>query len=1086
MLAKPKMSKTLATVLLLLLSIQTALTQERDITGKITSTESNESVPGVNILIKGTTSGTVSDIDGNYRITVKENDILILSAVGFITHEVEVGIQSVIDIKLAIDVSQLDEVVVTGYTAQSKHNISGAVSVVDPEEIKDVPMSSVQGQLQGMAPGVNVIYSGKPGEIPMVRIRGIGTIRVRNQYTPWSLRDQIAPFFSEYNDPLYIIDGMSADSFTAFNMNPNDIESIQILKDASAASIYGVRAANGVIIMTTKLGQKTKGTTLFFDSYIGVEQGSRLPDLLNPEELAMTIKERQLNSGWDLSHPQYLLSDSTWGLPDYIIPAGHSIPLDGEIDESEYDVYENPITKANKEGTDWFNEIMQPGIIQNYNLGVSGASDIGRFYLSAGYFNQEGILMHTGYDKFTARINSEYNIHKRLRIGERFNFTYNIFSILSNGWATELAIEGAMQTSKIIPVYDIGGNYTVGGSRAPGIGGGNPVRYLEKAKSDKSKLINLSGSLYLEWDILDELMFKSNFSPMFNVTIENKNFSPTALYWYPQILPNSLSQNSHNFMSWTWFNTLVFEKTFGGAHHFNLLVGMEAINESYTGMGASRKDFYSEDLSYRHLNAGEENQTNWGYATEASLFSLFTKLDYNYRGKYIFSGTIRRDGSSRFESDNRYGVFPALSIAWRISDESFMQGLSFINDLKIRIGWGQTGNQDIGEYNVHKTYGIDVSFGSYDIQGQQYTVHKGFDAKTFGNPEAKWETTTTSNIGLNLALFNSSFIIDFDMYRRITSDMLMIKRQPSTRGIAEYPWVNIGEIKNEGFDLGIYYRSPNYGKFNWSIGANISHYRNEVVKLNYPDEIIINTVRGQDIYATTVTQEGYPMGSFYGYNILGIFQNEQDVEDHASQDGAAPGRWKFEDINQDSIINDHDRMILGSPHPDFTFGIPINFTYKNFNLELLWYGSYGNDLFNHNKLMTDLSAGATGGTAPYSQQGRRILSAWGRPGVDSAMATIPQLVMLAPEYETSTTSYLIEDGSYFRLSRLTLGYNFNTEKWKSVKSFRIYLQVNNVFTLTNYEGIDPMVRGENDLMLGVDSSMYPVVRSFILGFNISL
>jgi TonB-linked SusC/RagA family outer membrane protein len=1010
-------------------------------------------------------------LEGNYRITVKENDVITFSAVGFVTQELEVGKQSVIDINLAVNISQLEEVVITGYTAQSKHNISGAVSVVDPEEIKNVPMSSVQGQLQGRAPGVDVIYSGQPGEVPMVRIRGIGTIRVR---------DEDAPFFSDYNDPLFIIDGMSADSFTAFNMNPNDIESIQILKDASAASIYGVRAANGVIIMTSKLGQKTKGTTLFFDSYIGIEQGFRLPDLLNPDELAMTIKERQLNSGWDLSHPQYLLSDSTWGLPDYIIPAGHSIALDGEIDESEYDLYEYPITKANKEGTDWFDEIMQPGIIQNYNLGVSGASDIGKFYLSTGYFNQEGIIKHTGYDKFTVRINSEYNIHKKLRMGERLNFTYNVFSNADG----EIAIEDARISQKIIPIYDIRGNYAEAKAQG-GIGGGNPVRYLEKAKSNKSKLINLSGSLYLEWDILDELIFKSNFSPKFNVTIENKKFSPTSLVFYPQIMPNSLDQNSYNFMSWTWYNTLAFQKTFGEAHHFNLLAGMEAINESYTGMGASRSEFYSEDLSYRHLNAGEEGISNWGYATEASLFSLFTKLDYNYRGKYIVSGTIRRDGSSRFESDNRYGVFPALSIAWRISCERFMQGLSFINDLKLRIGWGQTGNQDIGEYNIFRTYGIDLPFASYDIHGQQYSVHKGFDATTFGNPEAKWETTTTSNIGLNLALFNSSFIIDFDFYSRITSDMLMIKRQPSTRGIAEYPWANIGEIKNEGFDLGINYRGPKYGKFNWSIGANISHYRNEVVKLNYSDEIIINTVtvRGWPINATTVTQVGYPIGSFYGYNILGIFQNEEEVKGHASQDGAAPGRWKFEDINQDSVINDLDRKILGSPHPDFTFGIPIDFTYKNINLNLFWYGSYGNDIFNHNKFMTDL--GGFGGN-PYGQQGRRILSSWSRPGVDPAEATIPLLVMTAPQNEGSLTNYLIENGSYLRLSQLTLEYNFVTEKWKSVNKFKIYLQVNNVFTITNYEGIDPMVRGDNELMLGIDSSTYPVVRSFIIGFNISL
>jgi TonB-linked SusC/RagA family outer membrane protein len=876
---------------------------------------------------------------------------------------------------------------------------------------------------------------------------------------------------------------MSADSYTAFNLNPIDIESIQVLKDASTASIYGVRAANGVVIITTKKGQKIKGTTLFFDSYVGVEQGVNLPDLLSPEEMVDIIKIRYENDSLNFGGSQFYLTDNNgdfvrWGLPDYIIPAGYAVDIRGPLDESGYNINayapDSAYALANKEGTNWYDEIMQPGLIQNYTIGVTGASDIGRFYFSAGYFNQEGVIKHTSYDKFTVRINSEFNIHKKLRIGERLNFTYNINSKIRGAGV----IQGASGMPGIVPVRDIAGAYA--GSRAEFVGdSGNPVAFIERSKFNKSKLINISGSLYLEWDIIDELMFTTNFSPVFNNTIDDKWFNTKA----PESganTGNSLFQRINNLTRWTWYNTLVYQKTFGEGHNITILAGMEAISESYNGIGASRYDYLIEDVDYRHLNAGESTKDNWGYGTEVSIFSLFAKLDYDFKGKYIISGTIRRDGTSRFAPENRYGIFPAASLAWRISEENFMQGLSFLNDFKIRIGWGQTGNQDIGIYNVYNTYGVDLNSASYDWDGTQNSAVAGYNSMQFGNPEVKWETTTTTNIGMNLSFLDSRFNIDFDIYRRETSDMLMIKILPCTRGTADYPWDNIGDVKNEGIDLGISYQSPEYGKFKWSIGANVSLYRNEVVKLRDSTEQILGQRLPPGV-DTHITKQGYPIGCFYGYNILGIFNSEDEVEDHAYQEMAAPGRWKIEDVDRNDTINAQDRTIIGSPHPDFTFGIPMRFTFKNFDLELLWYGSYGNDVLNYAKRSFDLRTDDT----PKS---RRILHSWGMPGIDPEEAELPQLVFkpasLPDNY--SSNSYLVEDGSYIRLRQLMLSYSFNTNKKNALSRFRIFAQVNNVFAITNYEGIDPMIKGSNDLTPGIDDYLYPVVRSYILGFNITL
>jgi TonB-linked SusC/RagA family outer membrane protein len=544
---------------------------------------------------------------------------------------------------------------------------------------------------------------------------------------------------------------------------------------------------------------------------------------------------------------------------------------------------------------------------------------------------------------------------------------------------------------------------------------------------------------------------------------------------------------------------LIYTKTFAEKHDLEILLGTEAIEDKTTWFRGYKQEFFSDDVSYRQLDVGEQNPRTDGNSSEWSMFSIFAKIDYNFRGKYILSGTVRRDGSSRFGSGNKYAVFPAFSAAWRLSGENFMRNVSFIDDLKFRFGWGQTGNQNIGNYRIQSTYGANIFTDSYSITGAQNQTVVGVGSTIFGNPNTKWETSTISNAGIDLALFDNRFTLTFDWYTRGTKDMLMQINTNALIGQAATPYDNIGEMKNTGIDFSLQYNSRPEKDFTWNIGLNFTHYKNEVTKLYNPEQIFY----GGWIFdnpGTNVTMEGQPISSFLGMNIIGIFQDSTEVERSPWQQGAAPGRWKFEDTNgNDSIefANPHtdDRIILGSPHPDFTFGIPMSFKYKGFSLDLFWYGSYGNEVFNATKANTDLLYQTY---FENHQFGKRILQSWGMPGVDNSKAELPEVntnsIQDAPMEYYPEISFYIEDGSFIRLSQLIFGYDFDVSSWKSIERFRIYFQTNNLFTFTNYQGMDPgITRSENEIYdfvndfdLGFDDGQYPSPKSFLLGLNITL
>jgi TonB-dependent starch-binding outer membrane protein SusC len=861
------------------------------------------------------------------------------------------------------------------------------------------------------------------------------------------------------------------------DINPNDVESIQVLKDASAASIYGARAANGVIIITTKTGSKAGRSNITFDAYYGTQLPTNLPEMLNPQELADVIWTGQRNAGiTNPSHPQYG-SGANPVIPAYIIPTAANT-----VDESTYNFFTNAITRSSN--TDWFDEIFQPAPVQNYNISATGGSSKGSYALSAGYFGQDGVVIHTNFRRYSIRANSTVNVKDRIRIGETLALSYQESVGMSGGRASaENSVSFAFRMPSIIPVYDIAGNWA--GTRAQGMNNpANPVANQTNNKDNVGSGLRLLASVFAEVDLIEGLTFKTAFNTNIGTTFESKSFG-VKTYWNAENNTNaSLSQATYNSRNWTWYNTLVYNKTFGDNHNLQVLAGTEAVNDYYTEFGAGRVGYFSEEIPYRHLSSGDGNPTNYGFVSEWALFSLFGKVDYDFNGRYLLSATVRRDGSSRFGSDNRYGVFPAFSAGWRISDEAFFQGVGFINDLKLRAGWGQTGNQEIGNYLILDTYGPNNETANYDIRGTNTSVLNGLQTAAFGNPSVKWEATATTNVGFNLAALNNQLTLEFDWFQRLTTDMLLTVPVPTLKGLANNPFRNVGEMKNTGIDFSLLWSSPLDRPFTYSVGVNFTQYKNEVTKLFDPNQIIVSG--GYREYNASRTQQGQPIGSFYGWVIDGIFQNQGEVDAHADQAGAAVGRWRIQDVNEDGVINDSDRSFIGNPHPDFTLGVPMTFNYKGFDLNLFWFGSFGNDVFNANKLFLNFQSYFTN-----SQRGKSILQSWGQPGVDPLTAPLPSISQNQPGTELQPSTYFVEDGTYFRLNQAVLGYNVPLKSGGLVERLRVYAQGINLLTFTNYTGIDPMVStpnpngGGGDTQIGVDRGQYPVVKQLMLGLTMT-
>lgn len=1026
------------------------------ISGTVTDQSSGDPLVGASVVVKGTTNGTLTSDNGSFRISASQGDVLTISYVGYVSQEVTVTSATTYNVGMRL--GSLDEVVITGYTAQSKANVSGSVASVEVEELKTLPVGNVEAALQGRVAGVTVSTSGVPGSASLVRIRGFGTVNS--------------------NQPLYIIDGLPVQG-GIIELNPNDIKEMTVLKDASAASIYGSRASNGVIIITTKNGSVGGKSTVTFDASLGSQYFNNFPDFVSVEQLAnLENWEKPTNLGQPTGSPIYGTGTSAV-IPNYLWPIGANSANEDEYFYSTDLALWNGITRTNPAGTDWFDEIFNPGLIQNYNVSATGGNQGAQYAISIGHLNQEGHRIYSGFERTNVRANGIFRINENLRIGQNVAVSYSEESGNRQIAGAQSIIDMASRQPGIIPVYDISGvNFS--SNKGLGSASNNPVQQAFNSRDDINTKIRALASAYLEWDIIDGLTAKTSFATDF-ANSDFRSIGRAVPNDSEPRLGNSLNRGTNQVLNWTWYNTLTYSKTFADVHDINVLVGTEAIQNNFKQFGATRIQFLLEDVDFMVLNAGPpDGQNTNGFRSESTLFSQFGKIDYAYAGKYLLSATLRRDGSSVFGPNNRYAVFPAFSAGWRISDEDFFNS-SFINELKLRGGWGKTGNQNINslaQFTLYTT--ADIVTATYAINGGNNSITSGIQASSVGNPDLKWEETTDINIGLDAALLNNSLTIAFDLYQRNTQDLLLGVPPSTLLGQVGSQFRNVGEVENKGFDLALGYNNFSSGSdFTYDFNISLSRYVNEVVALDESIDFINGGGFRSNNYTRTL--EGFPISSFYGLQIEGLFQTQAEVDAHPTNGGNRVGGFKFSDINGDGVINADDRTFLGSPHPDFTLGFNTSLNWNGFDFNMFWTGTFGNEIALLTRLFTDLQ----------QFQGNRsvnVLQSFGREGVNNADAILPPYGTITAE-ENGPNSYYIEDGTYFRLKNLALGYTLGNDVvgGLGMESVRFYVQGNNLVTFTNYQGLDPEINfvGGSDLSLGLDGGFYPIARSLQGGVRVT-
>ena len=1049
---------------------------QRTVSGKVTDSN-QEGLPGVNVLLKGTATGTVTELDGSFTLSLPTTTgSLVVSSIGMRTIEVPLDAQAAYNITLQEDVSSLKEFIVTGYTVDSRREATGAVSTVKSKDLGVVPSGNVEQQLAGRVSGLTVITNGQPGTASQIRVRGFGAFGG--------------------NEPLYVVDGVPVGS-TDF-LNPGDIESTTVLKDAASASIYGARAANGVIVYTTKKGSKgARKLSVTYDGLYGYTDPGKGQEMLNPTDFATWTANGYTNSGIKYTHPQFGtigLGGSAPVVPDYISVGGTpgvigSVDLAAQkakynVDPTVGSIYQ--VVKANKAGTDWYDAITRNAPITRHSLGFSGGGENSRFYFGMSAQNQAGILLNNDFKRYTFRANSEFNVTKHLRVGENLQFTYR--QVLGQGGgnggqgvaADENDILQAFRMPSIIPVYDEFGGYA--GTAAKGFNNPrNPVANRDGQKNDRNFNGNGFGNLYAEYDLLPGLTARSSVGGQYNAYYYNfysrlqyENSENNSAFGY--------GEGSGYSFAWTVTNTLNYKKKFG-IHDFDVLVGQEALNtgrsRSIDGSGLSP---FSIDPNFVTLtNLGSRNPVNSNLGKGVNFSSYFGRLKYVLNDKYILTALVRRDGSSRFGENSRNGIFPAFSAAWRLTSEKFMQNLKWVDDFKIRGGYGIMGNSNnVDPNNQFSLYGGSVGNSSYDINGSNSGATTGFYRTRIGNPNAKWETSVTTNVGFDATFFNGKLDVIFDVWQKDTRDLLFQVPITQTNGPeASAPSVNIGKMSNKGIDLQIITRGKVAGDLNYELNVTAGTLKNEIVYLAPGQTYITGITGGTRGIAPIRNQVGYSISSFYGYQVQGLFQNNEEVANSAAQDGKGVGRFRYADINKDGKIDDKDRTYLGSPVPKFSGGLGLTLTYKSFDLVAYVNGVSGNKIFNNSKWFTDFFPSFQGAAIAA-----RVKDSWtpSNPG-----ATIP-IFETASNFSTNTqaNSFYVEDGSYLRLQNVSLGYTFPSSVLSKIKMtrLRIYASANNLVTITKYEGLDPSVGGSADTNFGVDIGNYPITRSYNFGISV--
>jgi len=977
--------------------------QEISVTGKVTDAGTGQTLPGVNIVIKGTTQGTATNSKGIYNISVPSlQDTLIYSYIGYQTKTVPINGRTKINIALTTKILNGQTLVVVGYGTQEKKDLTGSIATIKTRNLSSVPVPSVSDALQGKASGVQVISSGVPGNDATFRIRGTSTINNSN--------------------PLIVIDGVP--TTTGYNMlNPNSIKSIQVLKGASAAAIYGSRGANGVIIITTKSG-KSGHNQFNVDVYRGIQQVTNLPNMLNATQYAKLSNSMLANNG----------------LP-------------------ENPAFSKPSSLG--QGTDWLGHLFHTAPIQSYSISYSGGNKKTNYYVSGNMLDQQGTVISTDYKRYSIQLNSDTKLLKDLTFGDRLTLEHDI---KNHG---NYSIINAMKALPTQPIYNSDGTYAGPNGRASWVGSiTNPVGQANLI-NNSTLGYNILGSVYGKLQITKHLRFKSDFGIKANFW-DGRTWSP-KYNWQPIPQPKSyLSKNYNKNITWLTDNTLTYDKMFNDGQHVKVMLGTSAQSNRSDWMRGSVQGFASKKT--QQLTNGTDQPTLNGDASEWSLLSFMGRVNYSYNDTYLVTTTLRRDGSSRFGSGNKWGLFPSGSVAWRISNENFFKPVKFINNLKLRAGYGVTGNQEIGNYSFASV----LQTVQYNLNGQ---LVGAVVPSVMPNPNVHWESVEQYDIGLDADMFNNRISLTFDAYIKNTNGMLVPESVPITTGYSDInvPSINAGKMQNKGMELSVSSKNVK-GKFSWNTKFNISYNRNRIVSLN--DTVPMPEGNIDFNYTVGRLEAGHPVNEFYGYVTNGIFQNQQQVNAYAVQQPGAdpynrtsPGDIKFVDLNNDGVINSNDRTYIGNPNPDFTFSLNNSFSYKNFDLQIFLQGVYGNKIFNANRIWNQ-------GMASAINQTSAVLNRWTGPGTSN---TMPRAIYNDPNGNTRVSNRYVEDGSYLRVKNITLGYTLprRLSQRFSVNMARIYMSGENLWTLTNYSGISPEVP-----VNGIDLNVYPVARTISLGLNI--
>lgn len=1021
-----------------------AQSAEKAISGIVTDAESGDPIPGVSIAINGTSGGTITDLDGNFTLKVMETDVLSFSSIGFKTQEVPVSGKVVFDIKLDIDVALFDEVVVIGYGVQKKKLVTGATVQVKGDDLQKRSTTSPLQALQGQAAGVQISStSGQPGEGLKVVVRGTGTIGNA--------------------EPLYIVDGIQTGDISY--LNNADIESVDVLKDAASAAIYGSQAANGVVLITTRSGKKGKAQ-VSFDAYYGWQNAPRKSELLNSEEYSVIMNESAINSG--------------------------KAPYD-------FGNYKNT-------HTDWMEQMLYDNAVtQNYNLGISGGSDVSVYSMSLSYTGQEGIVggpSVSNYDRYNFRINTEHKLYGDfLKVGQNLTFGYTQKNGVDVGDQYGNSLRGAYNASPFLPMYDDDNNF-LNNSKNAGVmyqgqewvpwaeGENNPyatMMYNNQSDNSNQKLL---GNVYFEVNPLKNLKFKTTLGVDYYANDE-RSFKPDyTLSIYDFRINDEAYQKFEKGLALTWDNVLSYNFDID-EHAISVMVGSSIYQNHGSWLNVKNTNLVTSDLDHAYIT----NTTNTNLATlsyggapndEDMRLSYFGRLGYNYKEKYMLNATIRRDGSSRFNSTNRWGNFPSVSAGWVISNESFMEfSQNWMDFFKIRASWGQVGNQNIKAWQYLapiKTDNTNYYFGSADFDASGNSV--GAYPNRLGNPGLIWETSEQTNFGFDSRFLSSRLGVVFDWYNKNTKDWLVEAPVLATAG-ANAPFINGGNVINKGLELAVTW-NDNIGDLRYYISANISKNSNTVTEVPTEDGIIHGKTNmlyanSQEFYRRAQTD--FPIGYFWGWKTDGVFQNEAEVSAHSLADGkliqpdAQPGDLRYQDLNNDGTIDDLDKTMVGDPNPDYNFGLSAGFDYRGFDFSLAGSGVAGNQIVQSYRNHASALANYT----------TEVLGRWHGEGTSN---TIPRVTDSNINYQFS--DLYVKDGDFFRITNISLGYDFaKLIKYQHLGQFRVYASVQNAFTFTKYNGMDPEIGygfDDDDSVAdgssGIDLGYYPQPRTFLIGVNV--